>query len=192
MPLAETCSRGSETQPDQTVSLGSLSKSAASTGPRCAALRYRPQLYSRTDPGPVIKVRSGFQGKFLIMPVQVTGEDQGELVSRPAGLQRCSGIDPASMPGTVAPGGDEQRREGGIGQRGVASRDQYRCRIVSVFGDLRRDDLTGLQAGRDDRRRRDDLTRAQGPVKVLRLRVLPGRAEDQLQRLSAPGCILPC
>ena len=68
------------------------------------------------------------------------------------------------MPGTAVPGGDEKRSEGGIGQRGVASRNHYRCGPVSPLGDLRGNDFTGFQPGRDDCRRRDDLTTTQDPV----------------------------
>ena len=81
MPLAETYSRGSETQPDQSISLGSLSRAPGLPAeiPRNALDRvhriqvrrtpvvrkfvwYRPQtcssqLYSRANPGHLIKVR---------------------------------------------------------------------------------------------------------------------------------------
>jgi hypothetical protein len=77
-----------------------------------------------------------------------------------AGSQRVLGIDPAPVPGAVAPASDEQRGEGSAGQLGAASRDQYRSQIVSPLGELRRDSFTGPQPRRDDRCRRDDLTGA--------------------------------
>jgi hypothetical protein len=47
---------------------------------------------------------SPLQGQLLVMAVLVPVEDRGQRVGRPAGLQRCRGIGPAVVPGTVVRG----------------------------------------------------------------------------------------
>src|SRR5262245_60838579 len=94
------------------------------------------------------------------------------------------------MPFTVAPGGYEQRGKSIAGQRGAAPRDQYLCCLVPPHGDLRPDDFTLLQSGRDNRCRRDDLARAEPLAQVSR--ILSGLTEDRLQGLATRGLVLTC